>query len=289
MTDRAGKFVGLIALDLDGTLLGPDGKVAGATAKTVGRVRDAGFAVCIATGRTWWESRAAIAACELSGPGVFVTGAVVSEMTTGRTLHRNGLDSSVAKLVAGRIEALGLPAMMLTDAGPNAAEYFVSAGVDVPAALSDWVAAHQTDVTWTNDLARIDRQNAIRIGTVATAHAVAKLEPFLQTELAGRAGWHVIHVPAYHVVVLEVFGPAASKWAGVKWIAESLGVSLSKTIAVGDDVNDVSMLANAGLGVAMGNATAPARAVAKRIIGPTAQNGLAAFLEELAIDGPVAS
>jgi hydroxymethylpyrimidine pyrophosphatase-like HAD family hydrolase len=52
-------------------------------------------------------------------------------------------------------------------------------------------------------------------------------------------------------------------------------------VAIGDDVNDLTMIASAGLGVAMGNARPEVAAVAKRVIGRNDQDGLAVFLEEL--------
>jgi hydroxymethylpyrimidine pyrophosphatase-like HAD family hydrolase len=41
------------------------------------------------------------------------------------------------------------------------------------------------------------------------------------------------------------------------------------------------MIRNAGLGVAMGNAKPEVLAIAKRVIGSNAEDGLAVFLEEL--------
>lgn len=52
-------------------------------------------------------------------------------------------------------------------------------------------------------------------------------------------------------------------------------------IAIGDDVNDLPMIRNAGLGVAMGNAKPEVKAAAGRVIGKNSEDGLAAFLEEL--------
>jgi len=53
------------------------------------------------------------------------------------------------------------------------------------------------------------------------------------------------------------------------------------TIAVGDDVNDLPMIRNAGLGVAMGNARPEVKAVANRVMGANTDEVLAAFLDEL--------
>jgi hydroxymethylpyrimidine pyrophosphatase-like HAD family hydrolase len=90
-----------------------------------------------------------------------------------------------------------------------------------------------------------------------------------------------LFVPAYDVEVLEVFDPAVNKWEGVKLVAERHGITQDQIIAIGDDVNDLPMIEQAGLGVAMGNARPEVLAVAKRVIGSNADEGLAEFLEEL--------
>ena len=50
---------------------------------------------------------------------------------------------------------------------------------------------------------------------------------------------------------------------------------------MGDDYNDLHMIRNAGLGVAMGNARSEVKAIADRIIGSHAEDSLADFLNEL--------
>ena len=46
----------LIALDIDGTLIGPDGRVSSANRRAVARAREAGVRVVLCTGRSWQES-----------------------------------------------------------------------------------------------------------------------------------------------------------------------------------------------------------------------------------------
>ncbi|WP_026524024.1 HAD-IIB family hydrolase [Butyrivibrio sp. MB2005] len=53
---------------------------------------------------------------------------------------------------------------------------------------------------------------------------------------------------------LEIFNSEAGKGSAVKRLADHLGISISDTIAAGDEENDISMIKAAGLGVAMQNA-----------------------------------
>jgi len=53
--------------------------------------------------------------------------------------------------------------------------------------------------------------------------------------------------------ILEVFDPAVNKWEGILHVARHHGIDPKQIIAIGDDVNDLMMIRNAGLGVAMGN------------------------------------
>jgi hydroxymethylpyrimidine pyrophosphatase-like HAD family hydrolase len=81
--------------------------------------------------------------------------------------------------------------------------------------------------------------------------------------------------------VLEVFDPAVNKWEGVLHVARLHGIEPGQIVAIGDDVNDVPMIRNAGLGVAMGNAKPEVLEVAKLVIRRNDEDGLADFLNEL--------
>ena len=80
---------------------------------------------------------------------------------------------------------------------------------------------------------------------------------------------------------MEAFDQAVNKWQGILHVAARHGVEPEQIIAIGDDVNDLPMLRQAGLGVAMGNARPEIKAQAKRVIKTNHEDGLAEFLEEL--------
>jgi hydroxymethylpyrimidine pyrophosphatase-like HAD family hydrolase len=64
--------------------------------------------------------------------------------------------------------------------------------------------------------------------------------------------------------VLELFHADANKWSAIGVLAERWKLPHARIAAIGDQVNDVSMLEGAGLGIAMGNAIESARNAARQ-------------------------
>ena len=80
---------------------------------------------------------------------------------------------------------------------------------------------------------------------------------------------------------LEIIPVAASKGAALSRLAAYLNVPLARVVAVGDQENDLEMLREAGLGVAMPEAPEPVRRAADRIAPAAADGGLLRLLGEL--------
>ena len=78
---------------------------------------------------------------------------------------------------------------------------------------------------------------------------------------------------------LEIGGAGVNKAAGLARLGEVLGVDVSEVLAFGDAGNDVEMIAWAGYGVAMGNATEAAKTAADHVTGDNNAGGVAAVVE----------
>ncbi len=75
-----------------------------------------------------------------------------------------------------------------------------------------------------------------------------------------------------------------SKGDALIWLAGEMGVPQEAVMAVGDSDNDVSMIAWAGIGVAMGNASAAVKAVADWEAPSFHEHGAAAAVERFVLD-----
>lgn len=82
-----------------------------------------------------------------------------------------------------------------------------------------------------------------------------------------------------HARFIEVNPLGATKGAGLAWLAQHLNIPRERVMAIGDQDNDVSMLKWAGLGVAMGNGSPAAQAVADWIAPPIHEDGAAVAIE----------
>jgi len=278
----------MIAIDLDGTLLSTRGDVSDRTKVAVRRVLDAGLLVCFATGRNWTESRFVLEAVDHYPTAVFSGGAMIVDTQQQVVLHRMKMDPALAADVCRVMEESGYAPLALQDISVTGFDYLVSESVELHPISALWLKAMKNEFRRVASLAVHTHEHTVRVGTVGVSDDMADLKRRLDEAFGDRILCHRMEVPREKLEVLEVFDPSVNKWQGILLAAERHAVLPSQIIAIGDDVNDVAMIENAGLGVAMGNAKPEALAVADLVVGSNAEDGLAAFLDELVDQGKVA-
>lgn len=277
----------MIAIDMDGTLLSPAGAVTARTKAAVHRCLSAGLLVCFATGRNWTESRTVLEAVAHYDTAVFVGGAVVMDTRQGVTLHRTMMQPALANEVCAFFETRGHAALALQDTLSAGFDYLLSEGFALDEATALWMKISNAVVCRVASLQDYRHDHTIRVGVVVDPQSAEQMAEALQGQFGERIVFNRIPLLACGLDVLEVFDPAVNKWQGLLHVAARHGIQRHEIIAIGDDVNDLPMLQNAGLGVAMGNARPHVQAVAKRVIGTNADDGLAVFLEELVAEREV--
>jgi hydroxymethylpyrimidine pyrophosphatase-like HAD family hydrolase len=87
--------------------------------------------------------------------------------------------------------------------------------------------------------------------------------------------------------LLEIFALRSDKWTMVERVRDDLGLARHRVVAVGDGLNDMTMLREAPLSVAMANADPRVLAHADHVAPHHAQDGFAAIAERL-LDGSLA-
>ncbi|HEX4147887.1 MAG TPA: HAD hydrolase family protein, partial [Pirellulales bacterium] len=116
---------------------------------------------------------------------------------------------------------------------------------------------------------------------MGTRAQMLQLHRDLQAQLPGLLHTHVLRSPHYQGYMCEIAPHGVTKWTSVLRLAEAWGIGAEEICAAGDDVNDLHMIVQAGLGVAMGNAQDEVKAAADRIAPSHDDDGLVQVVDWL--------
>ncbi len=278
----------LLALDLDGTLVGASDLVSEPNRQAVSMAREAGLAVCLATGRSYPESRDIWEQLRLQTPHepmVTVGGAMVCQSDTGRTLYHRSIDRDVARRFGAAMNDCGYVAMALVDGWRHGTDYLITERGDHHVASRDWFSKMNVRVTQVPSLGETDPAMAmLRISTVVDTAQAGPMAADLSREFEGQLNVHAILAPNYEVTIVEAHAVGADKMTALRYVGQPLLIGAGQMVAVGDDLNDLSMVRGAGLGAAMTHAPKALRAAADVVVGDGTGdfgNSLAEFIHKL--------
>ena len=96
---------------------------------------------------------------------------------------------------------------------------------------------------------------------------ILQMTPFITTEQEALLARHVSHCTfgRWHPEFVDITRDHIDKARGLREMAAHLGLDISQTMAFGDGGNDIPILRQAGIGVAMGNSTAEVQAAANYV------------------------
>ncbi|MEM9372598.1 MAG: HAD hydrolase family protein [Planctomycetota bacterium] len=280
-----------IAIDLDGTLLGPDARVSERNRSAVLRARDAGVAILVCTGRGLSESRFAMEAIEQREPVVVAGGSIVADPVSGGTLTRAGMDAEVVRQAVDLFHDHASPALVCKDPHGLDYDYLVLEGAarhPLDPTSAWWFGEHNLRVR-TGEHVHHDEhpEHTVRVGMCAMPDRSGRAADLVRNDFGDAVVMHdfgAVH-PRDHkadpVHILELFSPAATKWGGISWICEQRGLDPRRTAAIGDEVNDLTMIEAAGVSVAMGNARTVIKRAADHQTATNAEDGVAYAIDRI--------
>jgi Cof subfamily protein (haloacid dehalogenase superfamily) len=271
--------IGLIALDLDGTLVGDDLLLRERTRAAIRAAIERGVAVSIVTGRMATSALRFARELGIRDPIVAYQGALIRAVPEpgddrlGRLLLHRPLAAAATREAIEWTRSIGL------DPHVNHLERFVIRADDPRA--EDYSSFLGGRAVVVDDLiAWVDRpvSKVIAVAEEPMDHAVLEVA---REQFAGRA-----EVTISHPRFLEFLRPGVSKGTAVRWLARRARVSLANVLAIGDQFNDLEMIATAGHGAAMPHAPGPVRAAARYIAPSLEEEGVAELIERLVLAGP---
>ena len=282
------KVPSLLVVDLDGTLLCPQGQVSPPNRLALKTARDAGIEIMIATGRTHMECQEILESIEYRGPLVIASGAAMVDWPSGRTLERTPLRVSDCHRVTETLRTLGHAVMLLKDRHVADADYTIIGSDQMHPTSEWWLDLHDVRCDRLDDLADDGSlEYTLRIASLGTPREMAMAAEHIRESLCDRVffrHWPAVGRDGESVHMLEIFMRGVNKWTMVSKYCQNRGMDSSHVAAIGDGLNDIELIAGAGIGIAVENADKAVHEVADRFTLSHDRDGVAHAVESL-MDG----
>jgi Cof subfamily protein (haloacid dehalogenase superfamily) len=245
----------LAAVDLDGTLLGPDKLISDQNAAAIHRLNEHGARVIIASGRRHQNSIRFQRQLQLTGPIIACQGGLIRDGESGNVIEAHFLPQAVAREIAEGAETNGVQPI-----------YYHLDHLYVPEGNNRWLDLYESRVGERAEtipsLSQLDGRRALKIVWYGDPVILRKIRPELAAQYQGK-----VDILSTESENLEFMPRGINKAAALEKVAREFGVPQEQVVAFGDAENDLQMLAWAGMGVAMRHGN-PAAISAARMVSP---------------------
>jgi Cof subfamily protein (haloacid dehalogenase superfamily) len=262
----------LLALDLDGTVIGKDLRVTEPVRAAVAAAQASGVYVTLATGRVFRSALPFARQLGLRDPLICYQGALIRHPVTHDVLHHVPMPGSLAAEAIALLHGMGTCVMACIDERLG----IVQDGIPFAGFVQRWGSPDPAHLFVDSNLAEIAR------AAPPTKLMFFGDPPLVERELA-RLAAHFgtdLSVVRSDATLGELTAPGLSKGLALATLARHLGVAREHVMAIGDQDNDVPMLQWAGLGLAMGNASSSVQKAADAVIPSVEDDGVAWAIRE---------
>lgn len=254
----------LLALDLDGTLMMPDGTITDRSINAINAAVAKGVKIAICTGRSHFGFNAALAKLTMLDILITFGGAQIMK-PDGEILFADLISHENVVKTANVLESLGL--MWLAYTQDNFIFTKSSSFTELYSTFYSKPGDHLPDIldngfTTPKMLCLVEQTTARD-----TRRQIQKLLPQM-------------YVTSSYPIFVDIYNAGTDKGTALKFVTEYYGLNREQTMAIGDDGIDIPMIEQAGVGVAMGNSNPVLFEHANIITASNVEDGVAQAIEK---------
>ena len=262
----------LIISDFDGTLVKKDGTIGEKDKKAIAEYVAAGGKFAVSTGRLPAGILPRVQELGLKGYVCCCQGAIIMDIESKNTILAGTLSSEVTFEICKKMEAMDLHIHVY-----DLWDYYCNKD-DFALKIYENAVKSKAKLVTDKPISEFVKERKLSSYKVL-AMVEAKDNERVLKELATQK-FPGCDVTKSDNFLVEVVNKKYSKGTAVEFLAKHFGISVEKTVAVGDQCNDLSMIKKAGLGIAVQNADDALKAAADYICQYTNEEGAIADIIE---------
>lgn len=271
----------LLAADIDGTLLNHEFRISDADLAALRRVHEAGVEVVLVTGR---RHTFALPIAQMLGFDLWVisSNGAITRSIFGTTFHRDMLPAETCReLVVGMRQFRGC--MVITFDQEEKGAIVLERMDELGASIQRWLEKNMNYIDFVvpieNSLVT-DPVQAMFCGPIAHMHkALTSIDQLNLPVTVLRTEY-----PFRDLSIVDILNAGCSKGHALERWANHRGIPREQVMAIGDNYNDIEMLAFAGHAFIMGNASEDLRGRGWNLTLGNHENGVAAAIQQV-LDG----
>jgi Cof subfamily protein (haloacid dehalogenase superfamily) len=268
----------LLAVDIDGTLLNPQFSISDADLSALRRAHAEGIEIIVVTGR---RHTFALPIVQQLGFDLWVisSNGAVTRSLSGETFHRDMLPAEICRDLCSAMRDFRGNTVLTFDKETKGA-LVIEHMEELNGSIQRWLEKNLSYIDFVipiENALTTDPIQAMFCGSIVRMHqalevlASSKLEvTILRTEY-----------PLRDLSIVDVLNRGCSKGHALERWANYRGIAREQVMAIGDNYNDIEMLAFAGLPFIMGNASEELRRNGWAVTLPNDQSGVAAAIEQV--------
>ncbi|HEX3370640.1 MAG TPA: Cof-type HAD-IIB family hydrolase [Candidatus Cybelea sp.] len=264
-------MIRLVAFDVDGTLVGRNLSISNAVRSAVERMKAAGVAGCLVTGRMYRATLPFARELGFDAPIICYQGAAIIDPESDAVLDHRAVENDVVRELASLAERDRVHLQLYRND-----EYYC----EERNRFSELYASlAQTEPVVVPSLREAFAYSPATKGVVVADAPEAEAYALKLHDALGERAYVTRSLPEF----VEILNPQVDKGAALRFVAERLGVPLEQTAAIGDSWNDAPLLRAAGLGIAMGSSPPELREAADAIVADLEHDGVAEAIERFVL------
>ncbi|SFB95125.1 hypothetical protein SAMN05443252_101157 [Bacillus sp. OV322] len=266
----------LLAVNIDGTLLQSNGRLNKLTKEAIEYVHHKGVNVTLVTSRSFHSAKKVAKALKIDPMIIAHHGGYIGT-ASGKPVFVKRIPEKLTLEIVQLLEKTSCQISLVHE------KYMLGNRVDLPENLLGKAVLHHNEQNF------YSQSFVDSISGELNNHPIAptKITALFQNERDKRDIMKLIKelfpevmLSGHNAQGLTILPKGVSKWNGILYLAEQLGVKRNEIVAIGDEYDDVEMIERSGLGVAMGNAPAEVKIAAKWVTRTNDENGVAYMLKE---------
>jgi Cof subfamily protein (haloacid dehalogenase superfamily) len=269
-----------LAVDIDGTLLNPQFRISDADLAAMRRAHQDGVEVMLVTGRRHAFALPIAQTLGFNSWLISSNGAVTRSLA-GETFHRDMMPAETCRKLCGAMREFRGHTVLTFDTDGRGAIVLEHMN-DLTESIQHWLEKNAQFIDFVipiEDSLTTDPVQAMfcgPIGRMRQALAVLQASSLENDTTVLRTEY-----PVRDLLMIDVLNRECSKGHAVERWANYRGIPREQVMAIGDNYNDIEMLAFAGVPFIMGNAASDMHRDGWRITRSNAENGVAAAIEQV--------